>query len=83
MQTTFPRLSKLIAASPPGKLSRRRQDASVCNGHISEVFDSKFNRVVSILRNSNKNDTGGKFSGKIPATCFTTTNEIIVSNKKS
>jgi hypothetical protein len=35
MQTTFPRLSKLIAASPPGKFSRRRQDASVCNGHFT------------------------------------------------
>jgi hypothetical protein len=50
MQTTFPRLSKLIAASPPGKFSRRRQDASVCNGHISQVRTTKLNRGVSILR---------------------------------
>jgi hypothetical protein len=74
MQTTFPRLSKLIAASPPGRFSRRRQGASVCNA--SQVLDYEAQQRSLDSDNSNRNDTGGKFAGKIAATCYTATNKM-------
>jgi hypothetical protein len=73
MQTTLPRLPrllKLIAASPPGKFSRPRQDAYEAQ---QRSLDSE---------NSNRNDTEGKFSGKIPATCYSTTNKVNDFNQK-
>jgi hypothetical protein len=82
MQTTFPRLSKLIATSPPGKISRRRQDASVCNSHISQVRTTKLNRGVSILRTRIEMILEVNFPVKIPATCYSTTNKMNGFNQK-
>jgi hypothetical protein len=50
MQTTLPRLSKLIAASPPGKFSRRRQRCLRMQRSLHRSWTTKLNRGVSILR---------------------------------
>jgi hypothetical protein len=42
----------------------------------SQVLDYEAQQRSLDSDNSNRNDTGGKFAGKIPATCYTTTNKM-------
>jgi hypothetical protein len=48
----------------------------------SQVLDYEAQQRSLDSENSNRNDTGGKFSGKIPATCYSTTNKVNDFNQK-